>query len=316
MTRVAAFDCGTNSLRLLIADLNPGGPDPLVDVSREMRIVRLGEHVDETGRLSSAAIERTLAAVDEYRELIDRFGAERLRFVATSAMRDAANGNELVEAVRARLGVTPEVIPGNEEAALSFAGATATLGGYPNTPILLVDIGGGSTEFVLGDDWVQASLSVNMGSVRVTERFDTQPENLAGIAAATQWVDQQLDLVEEEIDFGLIRSVVGVAGTVTTLAGQALDVPEYSPNVTHGAFLSWEQWGAAARFMIEEPVETKAALPFMPTGREDVIGAGALIWQQILRRVRRRTEDLGLDLGGAYCSEHDILDGIALSLAD
>lgn len=287
---------------------------PLRDLVREMRIVRLGEGVDETGRLSDFAVKRTLEAVDEYQELIRKHGADKVRFVATSAMRDAENGGQLVAEVRRRMNVTPEVVPGSEEATLSFTGATATLAGRPPTPVLLVDIGGGSTEFVTGQDSVEASVSVDMGSVRITERFDTRPDNPGGIDEASDWIDSQLDRVSDIVDFSTRASIVGVAGTVTTVAAWALKVPEYSPELTHGAFLSWDEWEEAANFMIYQPTSVKAALPVMPHGREDVIGAGSLIWRQVLRRIRLETEDVGQDLGGAYVSEHDVLDGIALSL--
>ncbi len=316
---MAAIDCGTNSLRLLIAERAQttsaeGGGMPLRDLEREMRIVRLGEGVDQTGRLSDAAVARTLAGVDEYADLIDRYGVDRVRFVGTSAMRDATNGEQFMASVQQRLGVKPEVVPGTEEASLSFSGATATLEGKPASPVLLVDIGGGSTEFVVGEETVSRSLSVDMGSVRVTERFGTDSIDAQRIRDASDWVDAQLDRVADSVGFANLGSVVGVAGTVTTLAAWVLGVPVYSPELTHGRLLSWEDWEEAAEFMITQPTRVKAALPVMPPGREDVIGAGAIVWRQILRRVRSETEAVGKSLAGAYTSEHDVLDGIALSL--
>ena len=315
--RVAAIDCGTNSIRLLIADidLSPEGRVTLKDLVREMRIVRLGQGVDQTGRLADDAIERTLKASNDYRDLIAEYGAQAVRFVATSAMRDASNGERVMTAVRQAMGVTPEVIPGEEEAYLSFTGATWSLGRQRELPSLVVDIGGGSTEFVLGGVEVEQSISINMGSVRVTERFGLRPGDEAAKAAADAWIDTQLDRVEQVVDLSVVGSVVGVAGTVTTLAAQALDLQEYDPEATHGKLLTWRQWEDSAAFMMDESVERKAALGFMPPGRADVIGAGALIWERVLSRVRVRTEASGRELEGAFVSEHDILDGIALSLA-
>lgn len=317
MNRVAAIDCGTNSIRLLVADATPlpNGRVALDDLIREMRIVRLGQGVDQTGRLDDAAIERTLDAVAQYRDLIRESGADAVRFVGTSAMRDASNGAPLLEAVHQILGVSPEIIPGTEEAQLSFRGATWSLGDDRSGPTLVVDIGGGSTEFVLGGASVEQSISMNMGSVRVTERFGIRPGDDRALAAAGAWIDHELDLAEEAVDFAVVGSVVGVAGTVTTLAARALGLQSYDPEATHGAFLDWEQWRDAAAYMIDEPIEVKAALGFMPPGRADVIGAGALIWRCILERVRVRTAEAGRPLAGAFVSEHDILDGIALSIA-
>lgn len=357
MKRVAAIDCGTNSIRLLIADCEAraaadrgasGGRKPaeemtLRDQVREMRIVRLGEGVDHTGRLSQAAIDRTLAALSDYRDLIEKYGIEEdsiakdgvaaegtdgegaraIRFVATSAMRDASNGVEVLTAIENVLGVAPEIIPGSEEAALSFQGALSSLAAAPAAPTLLVDVGGGSTEFVIGTgDGAEAdgagvaqSISVDMGSVRVTERFHVKPGDREATRRAAGWVDEQLDRVEDVIDFGAVGALVGVAGTVTTLAAWALGVDEYDPDRTHGQFLTWDQWDRAARFMIDAPIEEKAQLNFMPPGRADVIGAGALIWERVLHRLRARSVAAGRDLGGAFVSEHDVLDGIALSIA-
>lgn len=301
MKSVAAIDCGTNSIRLLIAKETPTG---LVDLVREMRIVRLGQDVDRTGRLADTAVERTLAAVREYQEIISHHDVERTRFVGTSAMRDAHNGKQFMDSVEAIIGVRPEIIPGEEEAALSFKGAVSSL--TAPAPRMIVDIGGGSTEFVYGAEAPEAAISIDMGSVRVTERFGSDFD------AAAQWVDDKLDQVEHTIDFARLGALVGVAGTVTTLAAHSLGATRYQPELTHGQFLTWKQWNDAADFMKDQPVEVKAALPFMPPGRADVIGAGALIWQRIINRVDKRLPKLG----GAYVSEHDILDGIALALVD
>ncbi len=294
MRRVAAIDCGTNSIRLLVAETTP----ELRDLAREMRIVRLGQGVNETGTLAPEAIARTLAAVEEYAEIMDALNVEEARFVATSAMRDADNGEEFVSTVRSILGITPEVITGSEEASLTFRGATAFIAGQQH-PTLVVDIGGGSTEFVLGSETVSQSVSVDMGSVRVHEMFDTPDE-------ARPWIDSQLDRVTFLED---VRSIVGVAGTVTTLAACALDLDTYSPDVTHGKFLSWDEWYETIRYMEFAPLKEKESLGYMPKGRADVIASGAVIWERVLRRLQGRSHDLG----GAYISEHDILDGMVLA---
>lgn len=305
MKRVAAIDCGTNSIRLLIADVD--GSD-LRDVVREMRIVRLGEGIDKSGDLDAAAVERTLAAVSEYAQLIADAKVDATRFVGTSAMRDARNGSAFIEAVRNILGVTPEVIPGAEEAQLSFRGAINSL--RAPAPQLVVDIGGGSTEFVFGPNRVEEAISIDMGSVRLTERFYLIPGEKDTQLVAYHFVEEQLDRVEKVIDFSDLGSLVGVAGTVTSLAAYHFQVPRYSPETTHGQKLTWSSWQDAARYMIEAPVDQKAALPFMPQGRADVIEGGAIIWSAIVERVSSRAP--GLD--GAFVSEHDILDGIAESL--
>ncbi len=296
---VAVIDCGTNSIRLLIA--KPVG-NGLCDVVREMRIVRLGQDTDSTGRLSDAAVTRALHALSEYKEMIEEAGANPVRFVGTSAMRDATNGQAFQEAVTKLLGVRPEVIEGTEEAALSFAGAIGSLNAP--SPRLVVDIGGGSTEFVLGEDSVRAAVSIDMGSVRVTERYGNE------IDRAASWIDEQLDKAFTVVDVTSLGALVGVAGTVTTLAAFELGAKEYDPDLTHGKLLTWQQWDDAINYMKMEPVEVKAALPFMPKGRADVIGAGALIWERILLAVHERSPDLT----GAYVSERDILDGAAGAL--
>lgn len=318
MTRVAAIDCGTNSIRLLVAETDPE-TGHLNDLTRQMRIVRLGQGVDKTGLLDPAAIERTLEATREYREMIGRLGADRLRFVATSASRDAANRQIFVDGVRDLLGIEPEVIPGSEEAALSFAGAGRSVPVEAARPMLVVDIGGGSSELVLGDSTVEQSISINMGSVRVTEKFLAHCDPATGIDAASReaacaWIDAQLDEAEASINLRRVGTLVGVAGTVTTVTAQALGLEMYQPERIDGAALSVEEHQTAIDFMVEQPVAVKAALGFMPAGREDVIAAGALIWERIIRRVATRVAEDGRELGMIVTSEHDILDGIALSL--
>lgn len=318
MTRVAAIDCGTNSIRLLIAEkISPS--EPLRDLIREMRIVRLGQGVDKTGMLAPQAIDRTLEATREYKQMIDEYGVTRIRFVATSASRDASNRDVFVDGVREILGVEPEVIPGHEEAALSFAGALSSVPVHCARPALVVDIGGGSTELVLGTDTVEQSISLNVGSVRVTEKFlaDADPGTgtpLDGRVAASDWIDSQLDRAEEQVDLRRVGTLVGVAGTVTTVTAQALGLTSYQPERIDGAALNVEEHQEAIEFFVNEPVAVKAELGFMPPGREDVIAAGALVWERIIDRVRARVREDGRDLGMIVTSEHDILDGIAASL--
>lgn len=322
MTRVAAIDCGTNSIRLLVADAQRGenGAVRLSDLTRQMRIVRLGQGVDKTGRLDPAAIDRTIDAVVEYERMISRLGATKVRFVATSASRDAENRDEFVAAVRSVLGIEPEVVEGTEEASLSFAGAVSGLGGTAPAPMLVVDIGGGSTELVLGDSQVRQAISVDMGAVRVTEKFfaDCPPE--AGIPAADEeravaWIDEQLDAAEKVVDLDRVRTLVGVAGTVTTLTAQGLGLTSYQPERIHGAHLCLDGVDEAVRFMVDRPIAVKAALGFMPEGREDVIAAGSLIWSRIVHRVVERAATRGTSIVETITSEHDILDGIAMSIA-
>lgn len=318
MTRVAAIDCGTNSIRLLIAEKNSPS-EPLRDLIREMRIVRLGQGVDKTGMLAPQAIERTLEATREYKQMIDEYGVTRIRFVATSASRDASNRDVFVDGVREILGVEPEVIPGHEEAALSFAGALSSVPVHCARPALVVDIGGGSTELVLGTDTVEQSISLNVGSVRVTEKFlaDADPGTgtpLDARVAASDWIDSQLDRAEEQVDLRRVGTLVGVAGTVTTVTAQALGLTSYQPERIDGAALNVEEHQEAIEFFVNEPVAVKAELGFMPPGREDVIAAGALVWERIIDRVRARVREDGRDLGMIVTSEHDILDGIAASL--
>lgn len=322
MTRVAGIDCGTNSIRLLVADAHrrEDGSLGLTDLTRQMRIVRLGQGVDRSGRLDPAAIDRTIDAVVEYERMIHRLGATAVRFVATSATRDAKNRQEFVDAVRAVLGIEPEVVEGTEEAALSFSGAVSALGAGEPVPMLVVDIGGGSTELVLGDSKVRQAISVDMGAVRVTEKFFAQCAPEQGIPAeeeerAAAWIDEQLDNAERVVDLDRVATLVGVAGTVTTLTAQALGLPMYQPEKIHGARLDLAQIDEAVRFMIDQPVAVKAALGFMPDGRQDVIAAGALIWSRIVHRVVERAATRGTRITSACTSEHDILDGIAMSIA-
>ncbi|GAA1782980.1 Ppx/GppA phosphatase family protein [Actinomadura chokoriensis] len=314
MTRVAAIDCGTNSVRLLIADIESGdGGGRLADVERRMEIVRLGEGVDETGRLSPAALERTFTAMRGYAELIERHGGGagrgpiKTRVVATSATRDAANRNDFVRGVVDIFGVVPEVITGDEEAELSFMGATRELAELrPARPYLVVDIGGGSTEFVLGSSSADASRSIDIGCVRMTERHlkgdPPSPEQITGAAAD---IDAALATVRERVPVDEARTLVGLAGSVTTVAGIALDLPEYDPSRIHLSRITATQVHEVTRRLLHATRAERARIGVMHPGRVDVIGAGALILDRIMREY---------GFGAVVVSEHDILDGIAWSL--
>lgn len=307
---VAAIDCGTNSIRLLIARRSHPGA-PLQDLVREMEIVRLGAGVDRTGRFDPDAVDRTLTAARRYAALITEHGAQRVRFGATSATRDAANRDLLLDGIRDILGVEVEVITGQEEATLSFAGAVSTLPGLPDGPRLVADIGGGSTELVLGTDAPTHRISLDIGSVRLTERhLRSDPATAEETAAALADIDAHLDRARAEVPWDRATSLVGVAGTVTTLSAIALGLASYDPEVTHGAEFTTEQTLAAARRIVAASrAERRTAFPALHPGRVDVIGAGALIWARIVERV---TADAGL--AGSWTSEHDILDGLALDL--
>ena len=308
---VAAIDCGTNSIRLLIARRDPR-TGALVDLERRLEMVRLGYAVDRTGRFDPQAVERTLDAARRYRDLIAHHGAERIRFVATSATRDASNRDVFIDGIRDILGVTPEVITGDEEAALSFRGAVSTLEGLPEGPCVVVDIGGGSTELVLGTRAPLSRISLDMGSVRLTERhLRSDPPTATEIAAASVDIDELLDRAEQDMPLEEAACLVGVAGTVTTITAVAEGVQEYLPDATHGATLSIDEAVAVCDSLLGMTRQERSAYRAIHPGRIDVIGAGALIWARILRRVAARA-----GLAHTRTSEHDILDGLALSLLD
>ncbi len=308
--RVAAIDCGTNSIRLLVAEEQSDGH--LRDIARDMRIVRLGYGVDRTGRLDPEAIDRTLAATRDYAKIIDERAVEGVRFAATSASRDAENRAEFIDGVREILGIEPEVIAGTEEASLSYRGAVATLPDPGPSPRLIVDIGGGSTELVYGEEEPRAEVSLDMGSVRLTERHLSANRVSEGdIDAATRDIDALLDSASATIDFASVRGVVGVAGTVTTLTAVALGLEKYTPEVSHGASIDAEQFTALSYRILRSTSEELATFPAIHPGRIDVIGAGALIWARILERVASEGR-----LDRVTTSEHDILDGLAMSVLD
>ena len=304
--RVAAIDCGTNSLRLLIADVGDGG---LADVARRMEIVRLGQGVDRTGRLAPEALERMSVVLRDYADLIARSGAQATRMVATSATRDADNAAEFVHRVKDVLGVVPEVLSGDAEARLSFTGATAELAtSGDGGPYLVADIGGGSTEFVLGtpDAPGVRAISVNIGCVRLTERhLHGDPPTEAQVAAAVADIDAALGAVEAAVPVRTARTLVGLAGSVTTVAAIAMDLPGYDATRTHHARVRAADVHSVTDALLRQPRAERAAIAVMHPGRVDVIGGGALVLDQIMRR-------FGFD--EVLVSEHDILDGMAWSM--
>ena len=313
--RVAAIDCGTNSIRLLISEAGAGEPvrpgagaEQPVDVVREMRIVRLGQGVDRTGRLAPEALERTRLALADYARSITTNNATRVRMVATSATRDADNRADFVSMVRDVLGTDPEVISGQEEAELSFTGALAGLPGL-TTPVLVADIGGGSTELVLGGDSPSAPLrahSMNVGCVRMTERhLRDDPPSAAQIEATVADVRGAIEAARADVPVRDAVTFVGVAGTVTTVAAIALELDRYRADVIHGTVLTAEQIADVTARLLAMTHAQRAALPVMHPGRVDVIGAGALVLRTIVEQTGARQ---------VITSEHDILDGIALSL--
>jgi len=300
--RVAAIDCGTNSIRLLIADVSG---DRLTDVARRLELVRLGEGVDRTGRLAPEAIERTRLALLGYAAEIAELGIERVRMVATSASRDASNADDFRGMVRAVLGVDPEVISGDEEARLSFTGAVNGL--TADGPYLMVDIGGGSTEFVTGTSSVEAAISMDIGCVRMTERhLRSDPPAAEEIAAAEKDIAAAVDTALAAVPGRDARTFVGLAGSVTTVAALALDLPEYDASRIHHARIALADVQRVTADLLAATVAERRRLPVMHPGRADVIGAGALILRIIMERS-------GLD--SVVASEHDILDGIAYGLA-
>ena len=366
MTRVAAIDCGTNTIRLLIADARvaPGGAVRLVPLVRLNEIVRLGQGVDRTGRLDEAALERTLAVVGDYADRCRELGAQSVRFVATSATRDASNRAVFVEGVRELLGVEPEVVSGQEEARLSFAGSLLGAdggGAFPGadaghaaagpagpeaatagpetgavgptglgdaagpeadirpgaasgTRRLVTDLGGGSTELVLGVDAPAAAYSMNTGSVRVTERYLADGVTPASEAAARDHVRALLDRAGAVVDLGSTRELVGLAGTITTVTAHALGLESFEPEAIDGARLDVGTALASCEAIVHSTAAERESWGYLRPGRRDVIAAGALVWSEVIARVAEATAAHGHRLTHTVTSLHDILDGIALSL--
>lgn len=370
--RVAAIDCGTNTIRLLVADLvapradgegQPGVSDAVADAGgtgqagpvaggwslaprvRSNEIVRLGQGVDRTGRLDEAALARTLAVVEDYAAVCREQGVERMRFVATSATRDAANRDVFVDGVRGRLGIVPEVVSGSEEARLSFSGCLLGLGaasagtggqsgadqgadavarlpregggrsGSPEGARVVVDLGGGSTELVLGVDAPVAAYSMDTGSVRVTERYLSQGVTEQGEAAARAHVRELLDRASDVVDLSQAGELVGLAGTITTVTAHALGLADFDPEVLDGSRLPVETVLASCEAILHSTAEERASWGYLRPGRRDVIAAGALVWSEVLARVVRETAGGPHPVQEVVTSLHDILDGIAVSMA-
>jgi exopolyphosphatase / guanosine-5'-triphosphate,3'-diphosphate pyrophosphatase len=353
--RVAAVDCGTNSLRLLVADVDVGRAQ-VTDVARRMEIVRLGQGVDRTGRLAPEALARTTGVLRDYAAVIAASGAREIRMVATSATRDAANAAEFTRRVTEVLGIEPEVLTGPEEALLSFTGATAELAAGDGGPFLVADIGGGSTEFVLGaplalggrppwtpplflpggpippdPPWESSlspqtpsaprapggsppsrtpptqAVSVNIGCVRMTERhLHGDPPTPAEVTAAVGDIDAALDTVSAAVPVRRARTLIGLAGSVTTVAGIAMGLPAYDASRIHHARVSSAVIHDVTMSLLAQTRAARAAIGVMHPGRVDVIGGGALVLDRIMER---------FGFSEVLVSEHDILDGIAWSLA-
>ena len=300
--RVAAIDCGTNSIRLLIADVQG---ENFREVFRDMEIVRLGQGVDQTGQFHPDAITRTLTAVDKFAAEIARRGVEKIRFCATSATRDATNRELFINGVKERLGVAPEVISGEEEAALSFAGATKDL---PDSlaPFLVIDIGGGSTEFVIGTRAVEKAKSVNIGCVRMSERhFKNDPASRKEIESARKDIQAAIAEAASVVAIKSAKSLIAVAGTATTVAAAALELPEYDRYAIHLSRISADNVHKVSEMFLRMSRAERVALGYMHPGRVDVIGAGSLVLSEIVKAV---------GASEFIACESDILDGIAFSL--
>jgi len=304
--RFAAIDCGTNSIRLLIIECRSDSVE-IVNLVRELRLVRLGEGVDLTREFSDAALERTFAAIDEYAAIIHHHEVKAVRFVATSASRDVSNRDAFAYGVKQRLGCELDVIDGHEEAELSFTGAVAHVRQSHPGPYLVVDIGGGSTEFVMGTTGVEYSKSVDIGCVRMSERhIHTDPATSVAVASAQADIDAAIADALQTVPAPRALTLVGVAGTVTTVAAIALGLSDYDSDAVDGAVITAEQVASVSEQLLSATREERLLLPGVEPGRVDVIGAGSLI----LRRI--------LDLTGVdhlVVSEHDILDATAWQLA-
>jgi exopolyphosphatase/guanosine-5'-triphosphate,3'-diphosphate pyrophosphatase len=316
MARVAAIDCGTNSIRVLIADVTEAfdGRPELRDLYREQKVVRLGQGVDATGEFAPEAIERTRAALAEYTAMLRRKGAERVRMVATSAARDVSNREAFFGMVRDTLGVDAEVISGDEEAQLSFVGAVGDLD-PDDGPFVVVDTGGGSTELVVGtltdgEATVTAARSVDVGSVRITERcLHGDPPTAAEVAQARDVARGILDQAFDAVPVEGVRTWVGVAGTITTLSAVAQRLERYDPAAVHLSRLSLDRLHEVAEDLLGRTREQRREHTAIDPGRIDVIGGGALIVDMLGQELHERAGITEL-----VVSEHDILDGIARSL--
>lgn len=313
MTRVAAIDCGTNSIRLLIHDSESG------EVCREMTIVRLGEGVDATGRFTAEAIARTRDAIETYVDRMEAEGVDAVRMVATSATRDAANRDEFFDMTQALLsriqpGAVAEVISGEEEAALSFRGATTDLPDGRG-PFCVIDLGGGSTEFIVGTDSdILGAHSTQMGCVRITERFmRTDPPTEEETASAREYIDGQIDEALKFVPLGEAVTFVGCAGTFTTLSAIAQGLDSYDAEAIHCSEISFDEMRAVTSSLRAQTAAQRLQNPVMHAGRADVIGSGATVVEQLMDAIERETSGAASSF---VISEKDILDGIVAGLLD
>lgn len=303
--RIAGIDCGTNSIRLLINDFSEND-NQMHEVLREMRIVRLGEGVDKTKKFSEAALIRTFEAIDEYAQLISENNVEKIRFVATSATRDAANKEIFFSGVRERLNIEAEVITGEEEAALSFIGATKSLAHVYPPPYLIIDLGGGSTELVLGDKAPVAAYSMNVGCVRMTERHTPGGNPTAEqVKNIRQDVLDELMSAKKIVDFAQANTVIGVAGTVTTVAAHVLNISKYDPDLLHGAEIASEGISKTVEDFASLSFIERAELLYMHPGRVEVITAGSIVLDEVVKAIGTKK---------LIASERDILDGVTWSI--
>ncbi len=302
---VAAIDCGTNAIRLLVADTHHGGK--VQDLVREMRTVRLGEGVDKSGEFSPQGLARTFEACSEYAEILQGFNVTRIRFIATSASRDVSNRAEFVHGVQSILGVTPEIISGAEEAELSYLGAISGFANEPEQPILVADIGGGSTEYVMRQaPSTFLAQSLNIGCVRMTERYlHSDPPTNSEITSTITEIHRGLSQVKAQLPVQEVRTFVGLAGSVTTIAAMSLGLSEYDPRMIHGTELSLRDVEHVTEQLLHMSRAERAQLGFMHPGRVDVIGGGALVLRESMRE---------LEFPNVLVSEHDLLDGVVARL--
>ena len=316
---VAGIDCGTNSIRLKVARVDEHGMEEIVP--RTLRVIRLGQDVDQTHRFADEALERAYAAAGEFAEILREHPVDGIRFVATSATRDAENREQFEDAMERILGVRPEVIPGTEEADLSFLGATSVVERDLEAPYVVIDLGGGSTELVLGGDGVtapktevQAAFSMNIGSVRMTERhLHTDPPTDGEIAEAIADIDEHIDEAFRVVPAGKARTIIGVSGTVTTMTALTMGLKEYDHRLVDGVRVPFPDAFAVNDRFLRMPREERREYRTIHPGRIDVVGGGALVWSRVLARIGEAVKaDHGVAIDSFVASEHGLLDGIVL----
>lgn len=318
---VAGIDCGTNSIRLMVATVSEKGMEAIVP--RVMRVVRLGQDVDKTHEFSPEALARTFAAIDEFARILEPYQVDGIRFVATSATRDARNRREFEDYVQKKLMVRPDVIPGTEEARLSFLGATSVIdSALHKPPYLVMDLGGGSTELVLSGDGVASpdhqvrqAYSMDMGSVRVSERhLVSDPPRQEEIQAATEDVDQAIDEACKQVDLSATGTFIGVSGTATTMASVAIGLTSYDHDAIDGQVISFDRMEEADDEVLHMTRDQRGRLGVIHPGRLDVIGGGALVLTEIMKRIRKDTAAAGHEVDQVMVSEHGLVEGIVRDL--